>query len=188
MKIFFDSEFTGLHQKTTLVSLGCISEDGRAFYAEATDYDRSQVSPWLKENVLSHLILTPPNNFPGLADVRKYINEWTVAGTGAQIGTFLREWLSGFDSIGWVEFWGDCLAYDWVLFCELFPVTNEDTAERLPRNVYYIPFDICTLFKIKGVDPDISREDFSGIYHLAKHNALDDARIVKACYERLMSL
>jgi len=43
MKIFFDSEFTGLHQKTTLISIGLISEDDRYFYYECIDYDKDHV-------------------------------------------------------------------------------------------------------------------------------------------------
>lgn len=43
MKVFFDTEFTGLHQKTTLISIACITEDGKEFYAEFTDYDEAQV-------------------------------------------------------------------------------------------------------------------------------------------------
>ena len=48
-KIFFDTEFTGLHQKTTLISIGLVSEDGREFYAELTDYDKSQVMSGYKK-------------------------------------------------------------------------------------------------------------------------------------------
>jgi len=33
-RIFFDTEFTGLHKDTTLISIGLIAEDGRTFYAE----------------------------------------------------------------------------------------------------------------------------------------------------------
>ena len=40
MKVFFDTEFTGLHRNTTLISIGLVSEDGRTFYAEFNDYDR----------------------------------------------------------------------------------------------------------------------------------------------------
>ena len=43
MKIFYDSEFTGLHQKTTLISFALISESGEQFYVELTDYDKSQI-------------------------------------------------------------------------------------------------------------------------------------------------
>lgn len=41
MNIFFDTEFTGLHKNTTLISIGCVDENGRTFYAELTDYDES---------------------------------------------------------------------------------------------------------------------------------------------------
>ena len=41
MKIFFDTEFTGLHKDTTLISIGLIAEDRRCFYAELTDYKRT---------------------------------------------------------------------------------------------------------------------------------------------------
>ena len=33
MKIFFDTEFTGLHQHTTLISIGLVDEVGISFYA-----------------------------------------------------------------------------------------------------------------------------------------------------------
>ena len=32
MKIFFDTEFTGLHKNTTLISIGLVSETGDEFY------------------------------------------------------------------------------------------------------------------------------------------------------------
>ena len=43
MKIFFDTEFTGLHQGTTLISIGMIAEDGRELYCELNDYDKTQI-------------------------------------------------------------------------------------------------------------------------------------------------
>ena len=43
-KLFFDTEFTGLHKNTTLISIGIISEDGKTFYAELNDYDINQIS------------------------------------------------------------------------------------------------------------------------------------------------
>ena len=52
MKIFFDTEFTGLHKDTTLISLGAISEDGQTFYAEFTDYDKSQVDGWIHDHII----------------------------------------------------------------------------------------------------------------------------------------
>ncbi len=62
MKIFFDTEFTGLHKNTTLISIGLISEDRRCFYAELTDYDEKQCDDWIEENVLKHLYTRYPKN------------------------------------------------------------------------------------------------------------------------------
>jgi hypothetical protein len=47
-------------------------------------------------------------------------------------------------------------------------------------------FDICTLLQVQGIDPDISRIEFSELHDIAHHNALDDARVIKACYNKLV--
>jgi hypothetical protein len=177
-KIFFDTEFTGLHQNTTLISIGLISECGKTFYAEFADYDKSQVDEWLAENVLNKTIYL---NGKTIAESNTGLLKYTHIGASPTIAADLRDWFSQFES---VEMWSDCLSYDWVLFCQLF-----GHAFNIPKNVYYIPFDICTLFKIKGIDPDISREKFGcgEIYsEMPKHNALGDARVIKMCYEKLM--
>ena len=160
MKVFFDTEFTGLHQNTTLISIGMVDENGREFYAVADDYDRAQVDDWLQENVIAHLF----EEMPGAL--------------GVELSVAVMRWLNMYDS---VEMWSDTLAYDWVLFCELF-----GHAFKIPSNVYYIPFDLATLMKIKGVDPDINREAFAGMDG-SKHNALHDARVIRACYNKLVA-
>ena len=191
MKIFFDTEFTGLHQNTTLISIGMISEDGRKFYAEFQDYDESQVDDWIQENVISKLEYNYyRNNEP--KEMARYnpndkLSDVSVRGKTEFIKEALEDWLSQFDQ---VEIWSDCLAYDWVLFNQIF-----GHAFNIPKNVYYIPFDICTLMKIKGVDPDINREGFVGITNVddgnienKKHTALWDAEIIKMCYDELMKI
>ena len=55
-KLFLDTEFTGLHQNTTLISLGIIDENGRKFYAEFYDYSRLQIDDWLQTNVIDNLM------------------------------------------------------------------------------------------------------------------------------------
>lgn len=172
-KIFFDTEFTGLHQNTTLISIGLVAESGEKFYAELSDYDETQVDEWLQKNVIDHLL------YDGQPDW--IYPDYFYWGDKAFIKDKLTEWLSQFES---VEIWSDCLAYDWVLFNQLF-----GHAFSIPKNVYYIPFDICTLFKMKGIDPDISREEFSEWTELyGKHNALHDALVIKACYEKLVDM
>ena len=170
-KIFMDLEFTGLHQYTTPISIGLVSEDGIKFYAEFSDFDNSQVDDWLRKNVINNLLFSPYDNEYNTPEHYYY-------GDKEFIRSKLEQWLSQFDQ---VEIWSDCLSYDWVVFNQLF-----GHAFDIPKNVYYIPFDICTLMKIKGIDPDVSREGFSGIT-MIKHNSLDDALIIQACYEKLMT-
>ena len=172
-KIFFDSEFTGLHKGTTLISLGMASDCGKQFYAEFTDYDNSQVDDWITDNVINNLHLNSQGVFSD--DVST-----NVKGDTTVIKNALIEWITQFANI---EMWSDCLSFDWVLLNDLI-ANYSDGYPNLPSGIGYIPFDICTVFKLKGVDPDISREDFSGIYG-DKHNALYDAKIIKACYEKL---
>lgn len=191
-KIFFDTEFTGLHQGTTLISIGFVSECDKTFYAELTDYDKEQINDWIDQNVLSKLLfLQPPigqkehymakrhyDNKPGNDLYESYSLE--VRCTMRELKKHLTKWLSQFQS---VEMWSDCLSYDWVLFCNIF-----GSAFDIPEHIYYIPFDICTLLKDRGIDPDINREKYGcgEVYsEMPKHNARWDARVIKMCYEKL---
>lgn len=176
-RIFFDTEFTGLRQDTSLISIGLVSEDDKAFYAETTDYKMSLVDVWIQKNVVSKLHLIS-NNYSGLPTMEQRKELFTIQGTHEQVGIALKKWLAQFDM---VEMWSDCLAYDWVLFNELF-----GGALHIPGNVYYIPFDICTLFKVSKIDPDVSREAFSGMLDGPKHDSLWDARVIRACYNKMM--
>lgn len=174
MKIFFDTEFTGLHKNTTLVSIGLVSDNGNTFYAECNDFDAKQIDEWITENVIANLRFANGYSWcPALED-----EHFEMKGTRDEVGNALREWLSQFYRNG-CELWSDCLAYDWVLFCDLF-----GGAMNIPKEVYYIPFDIATLMKSKDVDPDTNREEYAGIEG-KKHNALHDAKVIKACYEKL---
>jgi hypothetical protein len=196
-KLFLDTEFTGLHQDTTLISLGIISECGKTFYAEFTDYDKTQLNDWLEENVIANTWVAKHNPITSMGEIISE-SRWAdthVFGSSDYIKPYLEEWLSQFEKI---VIWSDCLAYDWVLFNQIW-----GHAFSIPENIYYIPMDISTMFEIKGVNPDISREDFAyrvvsenadplffddNGYMLKKrkHNALWDAFIIRECYKKLL--
>ncbi|MBK7010293.1 MAG: 3'-5' exoribonuclease [Saprospiraceae bacterium] len=125
MKIFLDTEFTGLHQNSTLISLALVAENGEEFYAEFNDYDHFQINVWLEENVISKLF------FAGQDKVEKKSGQCTfIKGNSIEIVSYLRQWLAGFD---YIEIWADVLAYDWVLFCELF-----GGALTIPENIFLL--------------------------------------------------
>lgn len=171
-KLYWDMEFSGLHQNTTLISLGIVSDCGKTFYAELTDFKEDQCDKWIKENVIANLYLKPENNNASFENYR-------LIGNTNDVKHALAAWLSQFES---VEMWSDCLAYDWVLFCQIF-----GGAFSVPKNVYYIPMDICSIFRYKGIDPDINREEYSGLKEGAvKHNSLWDALVIQACHDKLM--
>lgn len=197
MNLFFDFEFTGLHAGTTPISLGIVAENFGFFYAEFTDYDETQIErekdggEFIKTNVLDNLILEKQNLKEN--DFYEYYKgndlfAMKVRGNKSFIVEKLKKWLFSFNTQ--LEMWGDCLHYDWVLFLDLF-----GSAFDLPECVYYIPFDICTLFKIKNIDPDINREEFVKEYIKTykeaddfsnKHNSLHDADIIMYCYNNLI--
>ena len=178
-KIFLDTEFTTLRQSAQLISLGIMAESGKSFYAEFTDFSQKILSPWHFENVIAFLSLEDkPEVF-----FSQTKNEWIVKGNQMFITRQLRSFLKEF---GPIECWIDYTAYDWVLFCELF-----GGSMNLPSNLYYIPFDLMTLLKLKGVDPDISREEFVKkelVFNKLpqRHNALGDAQLLKLCVEYLL--
>lgn len=214
-KLFFDCEFTGLHQNTTLVSIGIVSDDGHHFYAELTDYDKSQVDDWLQENVIKNLLreeLADGEDYYAVFCMNPYYKETDKYYTvdihcnKDELKKELADWLSQFERI---EMIGDCLAYDWVLFCEIF-----GGALHIPKNINYIPVDISTLMghsektfydsdfsrnKIMllldnkvGLDSEVNlgnRDDLvsqlikSKIGNKSQHNALYDALVTKVCYD-----
>lgn len=69
MRVFLDTEFTKLTYPD-LISLALVSEDGREFYAERTDYNSSSCSDFVRETVLPLL-----GRVPGAACTNKELTD-----------------------------------------------------------------------------------------------------------------
>jgi hypothetical protein len=95
LRIWFDTEFIDDGHTIELLSIGLIREDGRTYYAEPAEADRSRACPWVREHVLPHLA--------GPMKPRAVI--------AAEIKAFAR---------GEPEFWAYYGAYDWVCLCQLY--------------------------------------------------------------------
>ena len=183
MKIFFDTEFTGLHKDTTLISIGLVDENGRSFYAEFTDYDESQCDDWIKENVIKHLEFD--NDKDEITEL-KICDKWGICGDKEFVKKQLEDWLSEYDT---VELVSDVCHYDMVLFIDIF-----GGAFDIPKNVnpacHDINQDIAEYFNISEIEAfDKSREDIIKSYNIDgdKHNALYDAKVIKVIYEIINS-
>lgn len=95
VRIFFDTEFIEDGRTIDLISIGMVSEDGLAYYAESSECDKSKASDWVRENVLPHLI--------GLAVPRTTIASEIVRFAGDK-----------------PEFWAYYADYDWVALYQLY--------------------------------------------------------------------
>lgn len=206
--MFYDAEFTCLHKNTTPISIGLVSgSGGSSFYAEFTDYDESQVTDWIRENVINHLrFRDKPDDYvkrtpmiQGVPYSPMYMIE--MKGNTESIKSELMGWLaneSHFNNGVQIRFFADCYAYDWVIMNDLIGLNG--SALEIPSYVNYIPIDLSTALFLNNIDPDISREEFVGDYELqsirqwatniglgsdSKHNCLWDAMVCRQCFRKI---
>jgi len=182
MKIFFDTEFTGLHKGTTPISIGMVSEDGKTFYAEFTDYDKSQVDPWIQNNVIDNLKFNSKAKewFEFEFDEARVNYNFKIKSHTDQIKCHLKQWLSQFDKI---ELWNDCLSYDWVLLADLLGGIEGVT----PEDNYYYSHSLCSLDVIMEITDNDYKIMWNEDYGKG-HNSLYDAIKIKECYDKTMKL
>ena len=189
MNLFFDTEFTGLHKDTTLISIGIVAENGKKFYAELTDYDREQCTSWISDNVLPNTILGGNQNLAKQLGAND--NTTAVIAKKELLRIQLEKWLNQFDEI---QFVSDVCHYDFTLLIDIF-----GGAFDLPRNVSPvcrdINQDIARHYDISEREAfDITREDLvqsnfccPEINESMKHNALHDAEIIKIIFEGIIN-
>lgn len=101
MRIYYDTEFNelGPDLPIELISIGMVAEDGREYYAVASDGWRlDHCSPWIRENVLPFL----QGPWKSRATIRREVQEFVLF-EGKK-----------------PELWGYFADYDHVLLCQLF--------------------------------------------------------------------
>lgn len=182
--LYFDTEFTKRAVDGTLISLGIISEDGKQFYAEFTDYNKEQVTEtqkvWnIRKNIIDKLFLTPQDEVFSTDDTK-------VLGDTTRITQELATWLVQFDS---VEFVCDTSSYSFVFLMQLF-----GGQDNLPPNMCPAVTLLNTLIardlRISTWEAlDISRQDLSKIdmttFNKDKGIAIFDARVLKQISENM---
>lgn len=100
MRYWFDTEFIEDGKTIDLMSIGIVAEDGRSLYLESSECNLGRASPWVRENVIPHLV-------GGEARVSR-----------VQMQTAIRNFID--DGAGKPEFWAYYADYDWVALCQLF--------------------------------------------------------------------
>lgn len=193
LKIYFDTEFTGLHQNTTLISIGLVTEFNEIFYAEFTDYDLNQLTQWHKDNILNNLCMA--SSMSTILTPSSYGTE-IISGNKQHISKSFVEWLTMLrrqhSNYYHFQFISDVCHYDFMLLIDLLV----DDALKLPD--YISPYchdinqDIAKYFNTTDYNAfDITREGivetlfpnnkvFQNLSKTMKHNALWDAHIIRA--------
>ena len=146
MRIFFDTEFTGLTIDPRLISIGLVDEAGQTFYAELSDtYTADDCDPYVQEGILPRL-----DGGDALMTMR-------------DLGARLLDWIERYDET--VTFLTDSMAWDWPWIQEIFYET-----ERWPKNLARRPE---ILLQEPAFNLAVERAYATG---LRRHHALDDAK------------
>jgi len=190
IRIYYDAEFTGLHRNTTLVSIGLVTDHGSRFYAEFTDYDRSQVNDWIQENVIDKLEMSDDciESIPFTDQYYHGIRNVRMRGETSVVREELCKWLkceANRSDTKQVQFYTDCYAYDWMLLVDL--ITDGKSALDMPGCIYYIPIDLSTVLWSMMEDEDVSRITFAeiDINRDLQHSSIADAETIRECFHRI---
>lgn len=153
--IFFDTEFSDLDPyKGELLSIGMIKPSGEELYIEI-DY-AGEVNDWVKRNVIPSLTGSKLTREEAKAKIREFMGSSTP---------YLVSYVNQFDAIYWYK---------------LFGIENQPA--------YWIPIDFASVLFGAGINPTAySNQEFLDDLGIdarkyKKHNALDDARLLKEIY------
>lgn len=160
--IFYDTEFSSLDPyEGELLSIGAVTHGGEEFYIEI-EYD-GPVSDWVRDNI-----------WDGLKDKKVSRQE-----AGAQLKTFVGSAKPYMIS--------NCNDFDVLYTYKLF-----GSVDKCP--FYWIPIDFASLLFGMNIDPEnyinCDEKLFKSLdIDLAaynQHNALDDARLLREAYMKLI--
>lgn len=187
MRYYLDTEFIDNGSTIDLISIGIVCEDGREYYAQASEFSNEDVSNWVKENVFPHLSVCSrdrpiradwdnkglpytPNEFHfGIGNCRKADCPWR---SHVELCNEIKHFFYGEK----IELYGWCAAYDYVALCQLF-----GTMMDLPKGYPHYIHDLQQLLDERGIyDDQLPQQEG------ASHNALEDARHIKKLYEYVL--
>lgn len=164
MRYFYDTEFIEDGKTIDLISIGIVCEDGREYYAISTEFNATEASDWVKQNVLIHL---PPRE-------RQFAQGYHPWVSRATIKSDLLDFCDS-TTFGKPEFWAYYADYDHVALCQLFGAMMD-----LPKGWPMYTRDLKQLCVSIG-DPKLPEQD------KGEHHALADARWNKKVFDFLLS-
>lgn len=153
--VFFDTEFSDLDaERGKLLSLGMVKMSGEELYLEMEH--EGETSGWVKENVIPLLKSEKVSEVEARDKIRSFLGDTSP---------YLLSYVNQFDAIYWYK---------------LFGARTHPAAK--------IPIDFSSILFTLGFNPgSLSNTDFLDdlgidMSKYQKHNALDDARLLKEIY------
>lgn len=100
MYVFIDTEFTRFDCPVQeLISIACVTEDGRSWYGIHADFPRAMCSEFVVEHVLPHLHEHPPDVLGSLAILAAHLQDW-LEGLDTHVTVvvdYMGDWYHFFD-------------------------------------------------------------------------------------------
>ena len=168
MRYFLDTEFIECRDSINLITLGIVGEDGSELYLLSNEYDSSDASDWVIDNVLTPIYDTELGEFPRESQTVMNFHEG-IGYSRDKIAEKVKDFIKVDDTLEFWAYYGD---YDWVVFCWLFGSMME-LPEGYPMYCRDLKQSLDESGKEKLPDP----ED--------EHNALADARWNKALHKHI---
>jgi len=155
--IFFDAEFTNLDIRTgELISIGIVKMNGEELYLEL-EYNEKPCD-WVKENILPNLTNKKTPKKEAIKKIKKFVGPnkpYAVA--------YVNQ-------------------FDMAFFYKLIP--------QIDSPFLWLPIDFASVLFALGINPEIMTKSRTELYKklnidykkYEKHNALEDAKLLKEVY------
>lgn len=156
MRIYYDTEFTSLDGNVDgdMISAGFVTDDGREWYAEITDFNRNECSPFVVETVLPLLGRVPAEHM-----------------SGDHFDARFAHWLASFEED--IELVSDS-GCDWFLVNGMAYLALQELPRRVQGRVWQRTDDVVVLAELDQIEASFWLAN-PGM----QHHALLDARRLK---------
>lgn len=164
--VFMDGEFAKLKPNgIDLLSIALIKPNGEELYLEL-DY-KGKVDDWVNENVIPKLSQKRVSKKEAVKLIKKFVGKEKL-----YVVAYVNQ-------------------FDWMGICKLFGAKDVKRIAELPFK--WVPIDFASILFSKGINvAETKMTEIAKKYNIStskddEHNALNDARVLKKLWERIMN-
>lgn len=194
MNFYYDTEFTGLHANTKLLSIGMVAGN-KMFYGEIAenidDYKNNHsADDWIVQNVIDKLERSHMGEVTPLSTLKEDLNDNSltiIIGSKSKVSNSLIDWIDTTRHNNEIDLFSDVCAYDTVLFNDLI-LNNPDVdvfslPSFIPSYTHDINHDIALAHNISySLAFDLNRE------RLLAHSKPDRSDVLIGKSQRTVSM